>query len=231
MMILRADSLSKRYMRKSASSNTFLAVQTCSIALRAGTVTVLMGRSGSGKTTLLNMLAGLLQPTEGQVYLDDQSLYGMNDALLSRVRNEHISFVPQGRSAVDSLTVRENIMLPCALYGRTCREQADHWLEELGIADLADVRTSELSGGELRRMAIARALTQDGEILLADEPTGDLDDGNTDIVLRLLKDVAHKQNKAVMIVSHESIAVEYADQLFMMNMGELKPFAAAPVQA
>ena len=108
-MILKAEETSKRYFRKTGRANHFLTVQPTTLALEPGTVTALMGRSGSGKTTLLHMLAGLLRPTEGRVTLDGQSLYDMGDAALSRLRNTRIAVVPQGRSAIDTLSVLENV--------------------------------------------------------------------------------------------------------------------------
>lgn len=219
-MTLKAENLSKRYMRKTGQSNHFFAVQNVSIELRPGEVTVLMGRSGSGKTTLLHMLSGLLTPTEGKVLLDGQDVYELEDGALSRLRNQALGVVPQGRSAVDTLTVLENILLPGAMYGGAAdAEAARQWLEALDIAPLADARPAELSGGELRRMAIARALTQNPGVILADEPTGDLDDENTARVLNVLLEAAKEQDKAVFIVSHDDAATRYADHLYRMDGG------------
>jgi len=221
-MILRAENLSKRYMRRTGQANWFDAVKDASLELRSGEVTVLMGRSGSGKTTLLHMLAGLLTPTGGRVLLDSADLYALDDAALSRLRNERLGVVPQGRSAVDTLTVLENILLPGQLYGSgISRETAQRWLEALGIAHLRDARPAELSGGELRRMAIARTLAGDCGALLADEPTGDLDDENTRLVLDVLRDSARQDGRAVLIVSHDAEAVRYADHLYRMDGGTL----------
>ena len=117
-MMLRAENISKRYFRKTGGANYFFAVQPLNIEIHGGEATVLTGRSGSGKTTLLNMLSGLLIPTEGKVWLGDTDLYSLNDKALSRLRSEKIGIVPQGRSAVDTLTVLENILLPAKLYGK-----------------------------------------------------------------------------------------------------------------
>ena len=221
-MILKAENISKRYFRKTGGANYFLAVKPLNLALSGGETAVLMGRSGSGKTTLLNMLSGLLPPTEGKVRLGDTDLYSLNDKDLSRLRSERIGVVPQGRSAIDTLTVLENILLPAKLYGRTLPvENVRQWMEQLGIAHLRDARPAELSGGELRRMAIVRALAQSPDFLFADEPTGDLDDENTHLVLSALRDYAHEQKKAVFIVTHESDAMKYLDRIFRMDGGQL----------
>ncbi len=183
-MILKAENISKRYFRKTGSANYFLAVKPLNLVLSGGETAVLMGRSGSGKTTLLNMLSGLLPPTEGKVRLGETDLYSLSDKDLSRLRSEKIGIVPQGRSAIDTLTVLENILLPAKLYGRALPEkEAQDWMERFSIAHLRDDRPAELSGGELRRMSIVRALVQTPDILFADEPTGDLDDENTHMVL------------------------------------------------
>lgn len=224
-MRINAENISKRYFRKSGDANYFLAVRPLDLELRGGETAVLMGRSGSGKTTLLNMLCGLLAPSEGTVRIDGTDLYALNDKALSRLRGERIGVVPQGRSAIDTLTVLENILLPAQLYGWPLPEKsARQWMEHLAIASLADARPAELSGGELRRMAIVRALAQSPDFLFADEPTGDLDDENTARILSALRDYAHEQGKSVFIVSHESDALWYADRAFRMDSGQLESF-------
>ncbi len=220
-MELRAENISKRYFRKTGGANHFFAVKPLSITLEPGTVTVLCGRSGSGKTTLLHMLSGLLTPTEGRVLLGETDLYAGSDRALSRIRNEHIGVVPQARSVVDTLTVLENILLPGELYEKADRtESAMQWMEKLNIRHLSDARASELSGGELRRTAIARTLCLDPDVILADEPTGDLDDSNTRIVYNLFRQAA-EQGKAVLLVSHEEEARNYADRIYRMEQGSL----------
>ncbi len=221
-MLLRADHISKTFFRSTGSANYFYAVSPLSMEIAPGTVTVLTGRSGSGKTTLLNMLSGILEPTEGKVWADDTDLYGLKDAALSRFRNDRIGVVSQARSAVDTLTVAENILLPAKLYGKTPpEEETRYWMKAFEIAPLADAMPKELSGGELRRMAIIRALVQDPDVLFADEPTGDLDDENTKKVLSALHAFAHERNRAVFIVTHENEAVKYADRLFRMEKGQI----------
>jgi len=221
-MILKADNISKTFFRNSGSANYFYAVSPLNIEILPESVTVLTGRSGSGKTTLLNMLAGILEPTEGKVLLDDTDLYSLKDDTLSRLRNERIGVVPQSRSAVDTLTVMENILLPAKLYGKHApAEEACQWMGQFGIDSLANAMPRELSGGELRRMAIIRAIVQNPDILFADEPTGDLDDENTDKVLSALYSFAHDQKKAVFIVTHENDALKYADRLFKMEKGRI----------
>lgn len=221
-MLLQVENISKTFFRKSGGSNYFYAVSPLSLDIPPETVSVLMGRSGSGKTTLLNMLAGMLEPTEGKVLLHGTDLYSLNDTALSRIRNERIGVIPQARSAVDTLTVMENILLPAKLYGVSVSlDEVSKRMEELDIVNLADAFPRELSGGELRRMAIVRAMVRDPDILFADEPTGDLDDENTEKALAVLSSFAHRSGKAVFIVTHENDAVNYADRLFRMNQGHI----------
>ncbi len=223
-MLMKAENISKRYFRKTGSANYFDAVKPLNLEIRSGEVLVLTGRSGSGKTTLLHMLSGLLAPTGGSVRMDGTDLYSLDDRALSRLRSEKIGIVPQGRSAIDTLTVLENILVPARLYGRPLpAEPALQRLDQLGIRHLADARPAELSGGELRRMAIARALAQSPEFLFADEPTGDLDDENTRLVLSAFRDYAHEKNKAVFIVTHENDAQKYADRICRMDDGQIVP--------
>lgn len=221
--MLHAQEISKSFFRKTAGANYFYAVHPISLSLAEGSVTVLTGRSGSGKTTLLNMLSGLLPPSEGKVVLEDTDLYALPDPALSRLRNQKIGVVPQGRSAVDTLTVEENILLPARMYGSPDpAAEAHRWMEALGIAHLADARPRELSGGELRRMAIVRAMAQNPDYLFADEPTGDLDDENTARVLDLFRSAAREQHKAVFIVTHDSEALRIADTLLRMDQGTVR---------
>ena len=223
-MELKATSVSKRFMRKSGEANYFEAVRPCDMCLRGGEVTVLMGRSGSGKTTLLTMLAGLLTPSTGNVELDGRDIYALSDRELSFIRASRFAVLPQGTGAIGSLTAMENILLPVSLAGKNAdadlKKRISFLMEALGISQIENAFPKELSGGELRRMAIVRALCLSPDFIFADEPTGDLDDENTRTVLSLLKDEATR-GAAVMMVSHEQEAARFADRLFYMNAGEL----------
>ena len=221
--MLRAEDLSMRYFRKTGQANHFYAVRDVNLELRPGEVALLTGRSGSGKTTLLHMLAGLLTPTEGKVWLDETDLYALPDGALSRLRGEKLGVIPQGRSAVDTLTVLENVLLPRQLRGEKGDvEEAVKWLDALGIASLRDARPAELSGGELRRMAIARALSGSADVILADEPTGDLDDENTKTALALLRKSAVEDGKAVLLVTHDREALPYGTRVYRMDGGSME---------
>lgn len=222
-MILRTENVTRQYFRQGKGTNVFTALQETSLSISGGKLIEVMGRSGSGKSTLLNVCAGLLEPTAGKVFLDDTDLYALEDKERSRLRNQAIGVIPQGQTGLRSLTVLENVLLPCEMYGITGQEEyAMELLERVGIADLAGTYPSELSGGEMRRLSIARALIRKPGVLLADEPTGDLDDENTHVVLGMLRRFAD-EGTAVLLVTHESDAEEYADEVYRMEKGILKP--------
>lgn len=221
-MIIRAQGITKKYPRSTKSKSHFEAVKSLDIQIEEGKLTEITGRSGSGKSTLLYILAGLLKPTSGKVFLDDLDLYSLNDKKLSELRNKKMGIIPQGQTGLYSLTVLQNVLVPAMIYGDTkdYEKKALELLEMVGIQDLKDARMTELSGGEMRRMSIARALLLEPEIIFADEPTDDLDDENTRNVLELLKDIT-KGGKSVFLVTHEPTAVKYADIVYKMDAGNL----------
>lgn len=221
-MIIKAEGISKTYPRKSAEANYFYAVKETSLELKEGTLSVILGRSGSGKSTLLNMISGLLMPSSGKVLYDDTDIYSLNDKELSVFRNKNIGMIPQVQSVLPNLTVMENVTLPYMLYKKnnSITEYAEELLKTVDISNLKDVYASDLSGGEMRRVAIARALIQKPKIILADEPTSDLDDENTKNVFEIFKKVTSK-GISVLVVTHETESKEYADVVYKMTSGEL----------
>ena len=223
-MKLKAEKICKKFNRKTSGASYFYAVNETDFELAESSLTAVYGRSGGGKTTFLNMLGGLLEPSGGRVLIDGTDIYSMPDKELSEFRNKNIGIIPQGSTALPTLTVLENVLLPRLMYGKSdesARKYAMELLEKVGIAGLSQAMPNELSGGELRRMAIARALMNEPSVLLADEPTGDLDDENTALVLSLLRDTA-KEGTSVLIVTHEGEAVNYADIVLKMDSGILK---------
>ena len=214
-MELCAQQIAKWYHRKSDGSNRFFAVKEISFSARSGTLTVLTGRSGSGKTTLLHMLGTLLRPDQGKVLLDSRDLYTMDDRELSGFRNSRYGIIPQGYTAVRSLTVLENVLLPVKMYSRgkdlpsgtdPAEQEAQRLLLRFGM--------------EQRRLAVARALAGKPPVILADEPTGDLDDENTVFVMEELRKAAD-EGAIVVVVTHENDALSYADYSWRMNAGTL----------
>lgn len=223
MMELRAESISQDFLRDSAREGYIVAVAETDLCLSSGTVTAVMGRSGSGKSTLLHILGGLLPPVTGKVFVGATDLYALSEDARAELRSSSLGIVPQQLMSLRALTVRENVLLSALLYGREqgVSAHADALMERLGIAHLAQVYPSELSGGELRRMMIARALAGTPQILLLDEPTGDLDAENTRRVLELVRETADA-GTAVLLVTHECEAASYADVCYTMAEGRLE---------
>lgn len=222
MMELRAENISQDFLRDSAREGYIVAVAETDLCLSSGTVTAVMGRSGSGKSTLLHILGGLLPPVTGKVFVGATDLYALPEDARAALRSSSLGIVPQQLMSLRALTVRENVLLSALLYGREqgVSTHADALMERLGIASLAHVYPSELSGGELRRMMIARALAGTPQILLLDEPTGDLDAENTRRVLELVRETADA-GTAVLLVTHERAAASYADVCYTMAEGRL----------
>ena len=222
-MIIEATGLTKEFARARGGKRLFTAVHPLDIGLEERQLTVVSGHSGSGKSTLANMLAGILTPTAGHVRLDDTDLYSLRDEELSRLSNERIGLVPQGHTALRALTVLDNVLLPSILYTKdeAPADRARELLVAVGLGDLTDAAPTELSGGELRRMAIARALLMDPAIVVADEPTAGLDSANATAALTLLRDAADR-GAAVLVVSHEAEAQRFADRSYVMEDGHLR---------
>ncbi len=222
-MIIEATGVSKEFARARGGKRVFTAVHPLDFGLDERQLTVISGHSGSGKSTLLTMLAGILTPTAGHVRVEGTDLYSLRDEERSRLRNARIGLVPQGNTALRALTVLDNVLLPSILYSadEAPAGRARELLDAVGLTDLADAKPTELSGGELRRMAIARALLMEPSIVLADEPSAGLDNANATAVLTLLRDAANA-GAAVLVVSHESEAQRFADRCYVMEGGHLR---------
>ncbi|MBQ6505672.1 MAG: ABC transporter ATP-binding protein [Flexilinea sp.] len=219
-MSLNAKSVQKDFPRAGKNSNVFTAVHPIDFNLQPGKIIEITGRSGSGKSTLLNMLSGILKPTSGQVLLDGTDLYTLDDNELSRLRNKNIGLIPQGHTALLGLSILENVMLPAILYSSSPapRDRAMELLTQVRLEEMANEKPNELSGGELRRMAVARALLMSSQYILADEPTAGLDEENILSVMNLLRKTADN-GSAVLLVTHEQEAARFADEILTMDGG------------
>ena len=217
--MLEIENLGKRYGR---DENERWALKNVQLTVEAGEFISIIGRSGSGKSTLLNLIAGLLKPTEGEIYFQGNAILNLNDKDASQLRNTKIGYVMQGNGALDHLTVLENLCLPFWLFPRKGepRKRAEQLLKQVGLLEYADTYPKKLSGGELKRVAIARALMNEPALLLADEPTGDLDESNTKNILALFRDIAD-QGTCVLMVTHEMDALSYGDKVYRMEAGQL----------
>ncbi len=192
------------------------------LAVEAGEVVAVLGRSGSGKSTLLHLLGGLDRPDGGRIVLAGRDITAESPRGLAKIRLRHVGFVFQSFHLIEELSGEENVLLPARLpgAGRDGERRGRRLIGELGLTDIAARRPHELSGGEQQRLAIARALVNDPELVLADEPTGNLDQENGATVLGLLRNL---RRRAVVIVTHEPEAAQIADRVLHLQDGRLVP--------
>ena len=202
-----------------------IAVNNVDLEVYPGEFLVIAGPSGSGKTTLLQLLGGLDRPTAGVLLFEDRDLARMGDADLTRLRLETFGFVFQQFNLIPTLTARENIEVALAPTGITSarrRSHADVLLDAVGLAGRATHLPSKLSGGEQQRVAIARALANEPRVLLADEPTGNLDVGTGEEVLAVLRELAAEQGRAVVLITHDPSVARSASRLVRMRDGRIE---------
>ena len=199
------------------------------LQLQAGEFIAIMGESGAGKSTLLNIIAGLDRPDSGRVLLDGADLGALDDDASTRLRRARIGFIFQAFHILPYLTVLQNVVLPLELLGltRSQREpRALQWLERCGIGALAQRYPRELSGGELQRIAIARALVHEPALVLADEPTGNLDAATAAQILALLREQVHASGASAILITHSLAAAHSADRIWRLQAGRLEPLAS-----
>jgi ABC-type lipoprotein export system ATPase subunit len=197
------------------------AVDGVTFSVSKGEFILVVGRSGSGKTTLLNMLGGLAAPTGGVVLLNGENLWAMSDAALSRVRGEYMGFIFQFSGLMPTLNVLENVMLPSLFVkAKGAAERAHRLLSDVGLDSKIQSYPSELSGGELKRAAIARALVNDPILILADEPTGDLDVESEREIMEFFKGI-NLQGKTILMVTHNPELATYASRVMRMEKGKI----------
>lgn len=201
------------------------AVDDVSITIDPGEMVLIMGPSGSGKTTLISMLGGLLRPTDGCVRIDGTDITALSEARLPQVRAQKIGFVFQSFNLLEALTVEENILFPARLVKgglAAARPRAEVLIERLGLGKRRRALPRTLSGGEKQRVAIARALINAPPVILADEPTGNLDSANGQEVMMILHDVARDEGRAVILVTHDPRVEDIADRILWLEDGEFR---------
>ncbi len=196
------------------------ALDHISLHVTKGEWVSIMGPSGSGKSTLVNLIGCLDRPTSGEIWLDGENVAGISSSELNRVRAEKIGFIFQQFHLIPFLTAVENIMLAQYFHSMTDEKEATEALERVGLGDRAGHLPSQLSGGEQQRVCIARALINDPRIILADEPTGNLDAQNEEIVLRLLREF-HQQGRTIVMVTHDPVVARLADRRIELHHGKI----------
>ena len=221
MAVLEAHELCRRYRR---GDTEIPALDGISLTLEAGAFVAVVGPSGCGKSTLLHLCGAMDRPTAGEVRLDGRPLAALDDDALTRLRRERIGFVFQFFNLLPTLTVAENIGLPLLLAGRepsASLARAGEWAERVGISHRLDHAPAQLSGGEAQRAAIARAVVHEPALLVADEPTGNLDTENGLRVLDLLEDVSRGSGAALLLATHDPAVAAAADRKVAMRDGRI----------
>jgi putative ABC transport system ATP-binding protein len=219
--ILELDSVSKVYGR---GHTEIRAVDGVGFAAAAGEIVLIMGPSGSGKTTLLSVAGGLLTPTSGEVVVAGSRLGSLSRSSLSKLRLRKIGFVFQAFNLMAGLSAQENVALVMNLAGRkdrTVDRDSRELLQRLGLGERLDHVPADLSGGEKQRVAVARALANDPPLILADEPTGNLDSKSGREVMAMMSELARERHKAVIIVTHDSRIMSIADRILWLEDGRL----------
>ncbi|EGT3797622.1 ABC transporter ATP-binding protein [Clostridioides difficile] len=219
MKILYTENLSKHYGK---GENLVRALDNVDLEINEGEFVAIIGKSGSGKSTLLHMIGGLDIPTSGKVYIDNKNIFTLKEEELAVFRRRKIGFIFQSYNLIPSLNVWENVVLPIGLDGREVDESfIKELLKSLGLENKHDVLPNTLSGGQQQRVAIARALATRPAIILADEPTGNLDSKTSDEVMSILKSMSKKYSQTLVMITHDDSIAQMADRVIFIEDGRV----------
>src|SRR6202163_2341977 len=222
--MIRLNNVTKSYPARAEENNgghsMIYALDDIFLSISAGEWVAMMGPSGSGKSTTVNLIGCLDRPTSGEIWLDGKNVAGLSASELNHVRAETIGFVFQQFHLIPYLTAVENVMLAQYFHSMTDEKEALEALDRVGLKDRGEHLPSQLSGGEQQRVCIARALINDPKIVLADEPTGNLDAANEEIVLRLLREF-HQQGRTIVMVTHDPVVARLADRRIELHHGKI----------
>lgn len=219
MEILKVEHLVKQYGK---GDNAVLAVNDISFSVEQGEFVAIVGSSGSGKSTLLHLLGGVDRPTSGKVYIQGEDIYSLNSDKIAIFRRRQVGLIYQFYNLIPILNVKENITLPCELDGRTPdKSELDELINTLGLKDRGTHLPNELSGGQQQRVSIGRALINHPAILLADEPTGNLDSRSSDEIVELLKLSNQKYKRTIVMITHNLEIAKIADRILRIEDGRL----------
>ena len=224
--ILTGSHIVKTYPQKDGEG-ALTVLDDVSISIARGSIVSVIGASGSGKSTLLHVLGGLDKPDSGNVAWNDRNIYTMDDESLADFRNRQLGFVFQFHHLLPEFTAIENIMMPALISGTDfskAKTRASELMEQFGIPARAEHRPTQLSGGEQQRVAMARALMNNPKLILADEPTGNLDEENTDILLDMLFKLRELENVSILLITHEKDIAKRSDVIYQLSKGNLHPF-------
>lgn len=219
MKILYTENLSKHYGK---GESLVRALDNVNLEINEGEFVAIIGKSGSGKSTLLHMIGGLDIPTSGKVYIDNKNIFTLKEEELAVFRRRKIGFIFQSYNLIPSLNVWENVVLPIGLDGREVDENfIKELLKSLGLENKHDVLPNTLSGGQQQRVAIARALATRPAIILADEPTGNLDSKTSDEVMNILKSMSKKYSQTLVMITHDDSIAQMADRVVFIEDGRV----------
>ena len=219
MNILKTSNLKKYYGN---GENLVKAIDNANIDIKEGEFVAIVGKSGSGKSTLLHIMGGLDNPTEGKVYINDKDIFSLKEEELAIFRRRNIGFIFQNFNLIPSLNVWENITLPVGLDGKEINKPfVTDIINSLGLESKVDALPNTLSGGQQKRVAIARALVARPAIILADEPTGNLDSKTSDEVMSLLKTMIKKYNQTLVMITHDETIAQMADRVIYIEDGKV----------
>ena len=222
-VVVRAVGLARRYKM---GDNFVDALQGANLTLTRGEFVALVGPSGSGKSTVLNLIGGLDRPTSGEVWINGTELGSSDERTLTRHRRQHVGFVFQSFNLLSRLTAEENVALPLMFSGvpeKERRARARALLQRVGLGARLTHRPTQLSGGEQQRVAIARALVAQPALLLADEPTGNLDTATGAEIMGLLKELNQEQGLTLLVVTHDTEVAAFADRVVRLRDGQVEP--------
>jgi lipoprotein-releasing system ATP-binding protein len=220
-ILISANNLIKSYQNNKMKLEVLRSV---SLDIIKDQISVIIGASGAGKSTLLHMLAGLDRPDSGNVYYNEKDIFKFSDDKLARFRNKNVGLVFQFHHLLPEFTALENVAIPQMIDGKSLNaasRKAKELLESVGLNERINHKPAELSGGEQQRVAVARALVNDPEVIFADEPTGNLDSANSEAIHNLIVELRNKFKKTFVIVTHNKGLVRLADKIFEMKDGKL----------
>lgn len=223
-VILKAENIYKSF--KTVKKAKLEILKGISLEIESEKITVIVGTSGAGKSTLLHLLGALDRPDSGEVIYQDKNIFKLSDERLAKFRNTNIGFIFQFHHLLPEFTALENVAIPQMINGTSLKDASEtskELLESVGLSERIEHKPAELSGGEQQRVAVARALANNPQIIFADEPTGNLDSANSEEIHKLIVELKEKYNKTFVIVTHNQNLVKLADKVFEIKDGKINP--------
>ena len=229
--VISIDAVTKTFVSGEERTGRLVVLRGCSLDIRRGEIVAIVGASGAGKSTLLHIIGTLDRPTSGRVLYEGRDVFTLNDEDLARFRNERIGFVFQFHHLLPEFTALENVAMPSLIKGKKLadvRKDALALLMEVGLEERADYRPPKLSGGEQQRVAVARALMNSPRVVLADEPSGNLDSENAHMLHRLIWTLSRKRDQTFVVVTHNEALARQADRVVRITDGILQGVSGTP---